>query len=122
MLHIDEGFGHIYLVVTNANNTNIITAVKVQQPTSTTPATHATRDVDFSPLTTTTISKLVQVNGVVLNIDPTSMYGGLWITGEARGQSQCPNAAAGGCRGGYSDGFIVRVSGHTLQSLHVQGH
>ncbi|WIA10487.1 hypothetical protein OEZ85_010677 [Tetradesmus obliquus] len=62
MLHIDEGFGHIYLVVTNANHPNIITAVKVQQPTSTTPAAHATRDVDFSPLTTTTIYKLVQVS------------------------------------------------------------
>ncbi|WIA30535.1 hypothetical protein OEZ86_000619 [Tetradesmus obliquus] len=122
MLHINEGSGHIYLVVTNAKVPNIITAVKVQQPTSTTPATHATRNVDFWPLTTTTIGKLVQVNGVVLNIDPTSTYGGLWITGEARAEFQCPSAAAGGCRGGYSDGFIVRVSaGMTLEFIQLIG-
>uniref|UniRef100_A0A383WMD0 Laminin EGF-like domain-containing protein n=1 Tax=Tetradesmus obliquus TaxID=3088 RepID=A0A383WMD0_TETOB len=124
MLHVDEGFGHIYVVVTNANNHTVITAVKVQQPTSTTPASHTTQDVDFSPLKTVKIGgqfPTVLVYGVALNIDPVSRYGGLWITGEARVQPQCPTAA-GGCPGGYSDGFIVRVSaGMTLDFIQLVG-
>jgi hypothetical protein len=113
-LHINEATGDIFVVFTNELQTTKILVLKVVPPTSTSPAESYFSEINFASLATVTITKKVKVWGVVLSVDPATGIGGLWITGALEGSASIP-----GYLGGFSDGFITRVS--TSSSVYSAG-
>uniref|UniRef100_A0A383WMZ7 Uncharacterized protein n=1 Tax=Tetradesmus obliquus TaxID=3088 RepID=A0A383WMZ7_TETOB len=105
MLHVNQFTGDIFLVVTNEIKTTTLTVVKTTITT-------------FTGGPPTRFNKKVDVWGVVLSVDPASGQGAFIVTGSAEGCT----AAASGCPGGSSDGFVFRVTlGLALQFLKFIG-